>query len=147
MKRYKKTNRIKYRKPKKSQTKAQTKSQKLRKTTRKTSKKGSGKRFDQIKSMIETRLGISREKKPSEYAENMVVSLNSNEDFPDCLALKSGDPVKCEGDSERERKRHYRKQSMKFHPDKNRGCLEIADAKFKKLTKCCNPDNEYQGDC
>ena len=145
----KKTNRNKYRKPIKSRKPRKTKtsnSQNTRKNTRKISRKGLGKRFNQIKSMIETRLGKPREKKPTEYKEEMVISLNSNEDFPDCLALES-EPVKCEGATERERKKHYRKQSMKFHPDKNKGCPDIANTKFKQLTKCCNPENEYRGEC
>ena len=134
--------------PRKKPRLSRRKSQKKSRKNKKSSRKASG-RFSQIKSRIQSRLnqvlGKSREEEVSQYQENMVVSLQNNEEFPDCLALKKENkPVKCVGDTKSKRRRHYRDQSMVLHPDKNKGCHDEATAQFQQLTKCCNPNDDYK---
>lgn len=124
-------------------------SQKGRKGSRK-GRKGSRKgkkalgRFNQLKSMIESRLGISREVEPPKYLEEQTLDMANSDDYPeDCPALRHGDPKPCNESTTEERKRSYKQQVMKYHPDKNQKCKEIADSKFKQLANCCDPNNDY----
>lgn len=41
-------------------------------------------------------------------------------------------------------RRTYKKLSVKFHPDKNTGCIELAKAKFLKLKDICYQNEEFK---
>ena len=58
-------------------------------------------------------------------------------------------PVQCNGDTMKERQKHYRRQTKIFHPDRNKGCPKDGESKFKELEACCKSDNvdEFLGTC
>lgn len=143
------------RKAKKGLQKGRKGSRKGKKGSQK-GKKGSRRRglgrFNQLKSMIEARLGISREEKPpTKYQDEQTVDFYASQEFPEnCEALKAGDPTPCNGETREKRKQQYRDQVKKYHPDRNPECIEIATSKFKQLAKCCNSKNQYlpvEGEC
>lgn len=82
---------------------------------------------------------------------------NSNTNFRSVTALNVDStckskyvvPEQCVGNTDKKRKQHYRKQSMIFHPDKNKGCIVHATEKFKLLEKCCKSKDsgKFLGEC
>lgn len=66
---------------------------------------------------------------------------------PDCPALKNGEVKKCNTEDKQKARNEYKKQAMKFHPDRlrktygdeaqNRACTALQEAKFKELGEKC----------
>lgn len=118
-------------------------SRKGRKGSKK-SKKALG-RFNQLKSMIESRLGMSREAKPSLKLESQITDFNDLEDIPDNCRKYDKPVIPCNQKTEKERKTNWRTQSMLFHPDKvPQECRRFTDGKIALLNNCCDRNDSYK---
>lgn len=65
--------------------------------------------------------------KKSEPKKSLPLALTAPPKEKDCIAKRSGEPTKPKDDKD------YKKQTLKYHPDKNKDCVEYASEKFKKL--------------
>jgi len=65
--------------------------------------------------------------KKQESKKSLPLALTAPPKKKDCIAKRSGEPTKPKDDKD------YKKQTLKYHPDRNPDCVEYATEKFKKL--------------